>query len=229
MLSRPVAAGSVGCQHQCPGRRVAKPAAAVLLCCQTSGGRTAFCALCPTPLFALCQALACCCCCFLARIALTLSVNITRILRMVQQVLTHGGTRFACRFVSQNHRSLVFKRCHTCRSPTDGETRMFYEIVISPGYTPEGLEVLKGKSKALRILEAKPRPPSGRSLRQVAGGWLMQVRALPGVAGAAGLHTRPPPQQHVLTVPAAAPACARCTPPNRALMTCRPRTSPSQW
>jgi phosphoribosylaminoimidazolecarboxamide formyltransferase/IMP cyclohydrolase len=52
---------------------------------------------------------------------------------------------------------------------------MFYEIVVAPGYTPEGLEVLKGKSKALRILEAKARPPSGRSLRQVAGGWLMQV------------------------------------------------------
>jgi phosphoribosylaminoimidazolecarboxamide formyltransferase/IMP cyclohydrolase len=33
------------------------------------------------------------------------------------------------------------------RSPTDGETRMFYEIVIAPSYTPEGLEVLKGKSK----------------------------------------------------------------------------------
>jgi AICAR transformylase/IMP cyclohydrolase PurH len=29
---------------------------------------------------------------------------------------------------------------------------MFYEIVVAPGYTPEGLEVLKGKSKALRIL-----------------------------------------------------------------------------
>lgn len=60
------------------------------------------------------------------------------------------------------------------RSPTDGETRMFYEIVIAPGYTPEGLEVLKGKSKTLRILEAAPRAPVGRSLRQVAGGWLMQ-------------------------------------------------------
>lgn len=35
------------------------------------------------------------------------------------------------------------------RSPTDGETRMFYEIVIAPGYTPEGLEVLKGKSKTV--------------------------------------------------------------------------------
>ena len=66
------------------------------------------------------------------------------------------------------------------RSPTDGETRMFYEIVIAPSYTPEGLEVLKGKSKALRILEAKPRPPSGRSLRQVQAGWLLQVRGFRG-------------------------------------------------
>jgi hypothetical protein len=72
---------------------------------------------------------------------------------------------------------LIIHTCHSflIRSPTDGETRMFYEIVVAPGYTPEGLEVLKGKSKALRILEAKPRPPSGRSLRQVAGGWLLQV------------------------------------------------------
>ncbi|CAL8462205.1 g1736 [Coccomyxa elongata] len=60
------------------------------------------------------------------------------------------------------------------RSPTDGETRMFYEIVIAPGYTPEGLQKLKGKSKTLRILEAPLRAPSGRSLRQVAGGWLYQ-------------------------------------------------------
>lgn len=60
------------------------------------------------------------------------------------------------------------------RSPTDGETRMFYEIVIAPGYTPEGLAKLQGKSKTLRILEAPPRPPTGRSLRQVGGGWLAQ-------------------------------------------------------
>jgi phosphoribosylaminoimidazolecarboxamide formyltransferase/IMP cyclohydrolase len=60
------------------------------------------------------------------------------------------------------------------RSPSDGETRMFYEIVIAPGYTSEGLEKLKGKSKTLRILEAKPRAPSGRSLRQIAAGWLYQ-------------------------------------------------------
>lgn len=60
------------------------------------------------------------------------------------------------------------------RSPTDDETRMFYEIVIAPSYTKEGLEVLKGKSKNLRILEAKPRLPS-TTLRQVGGGWLQQA------------------------------------------------------
>jgi phosphoribosylaminoimidazolecarboxamide formyltransferase / IMP cyclohydrolase len=69
------------------------------------------------------------------------------------------------------------KEIREFRSPTDGETRMFYEIVIAPGYTLEGLKTLQGKSKALRILEAQPRAPEGRSLRQVAAGWLLQVRA----------------------------------------------------
>ena len=53
---------------------------------------------------------------------------------------------------------------------------MFYEIVIAPEYTPEGLATLQGKSKTLRILQAAPRAPAGRSLRQVAAGWLYQVR-----------------------------------------------------
>ncbi|MCC7364368.1 MAG: bifunctional phosphoribosylaminoimidazolecarboxamide formyltransferase/IMP cyclohydrolase [Dehalococcoidia bacterium] len=60
------------------------------------------------------------------------------------------------------------------RNPNDGETRMFYEIVIAPGYTPEGLHVLKGKSKDLRILEAQPHAAGGRAFRQVGGGWLVQ-------------------------------------------------------
>ena len=34
------------------------------------------------------------------------------------------------------------------RSPQDNETKMFYEIVIAPGYTPEGLEILKGAVQA---------------------------------------------------------------------------------
>lgn len=66
------------------------------------------------------------------------------------------------------------KEIREFRSPQDNETKMFYEIVIAPGYTSDGLEVLKGKSKNLRILEAKARGPTGMSLRQVAGGWLVQ-------------------------------------------------------
>lgn len=60
------------------------------------------------------------------------------------------------------------------RSPTDGETRMFYEIVVAPKYTARGLEILKGKSKSLRILEAKMSQKGKCSLRQVGGGWLVQ-------------------------------------------------------
>ena len=55
------------------------------------------------------------------------------------------------------------------RSPADDETRMFYEIVVAPSYTPDGLAHLKGKSKTLRILESQPRAPTGRSLRQISG------------------------------------------------------------
>ncbi|KMZ64123.1 IMP cyclohydrolase, Phosphoribosylaminoimidazolecarboxamide formyltransferase [Zostera marina] len=60
------------------------------------------------------------------------------------------------------------------RSPTDGETRMFYEIVIAPRYSGKGLEILRGKSKNLRILEAKKSEKGMMSLKQVSGGWLVQ-------------------------------------------------------
>lgn len=60
------------------------------------------------------------------------------------------------------------------RSPTDGETRMFYEIVIAPKYSKKGLEILRGKSKTLRILEAIKNEKGKLSLRQVGGGWLAQ-------------------------------------------------------
>ncbi|XP_024025437.1 uncharacterized protein LOC21398615 isoform X2 [Morus notabilis] len=60
------------------------------------------------------------------------------------------------------------------RSPTDGETRMFYEIVVAPKYTEKGLEILRGKSKTLRILEARKNEKGKLSLRQVGGGWLAQ-------------------------------------------------------
>ncbi|KMS99564.1 hypothetical protein BVRB_1g022600 [Beta vulgaris subsp. vulgaris] len=66
------------------------------------------------------------------------------------------------------------KEIREFRSPTDGETRMFYEIVVAPGFSEKGLEVLCGKSKTLRILEAKKNDKGKLSLRQVGGGWLAQ-------------------------------------------------------
>ncbi|GAV81098.1 AICARFT_IMPCHas domain-containing protein/MGS domain-containing protein [Cephalotus follicularis] len=66
------------------------------------------------------------------------------------------------------------KEIREFRSPTDGETRMFYEIVVAPKYTKKGLEILCGKSKTLRILEANKNEKGKLSLRQVSGGWLAQ-------------------------------------------------------
>ncbi|KDP24627.1 hypothetical protein JCGZ_25543 [Jatropha curcas] len=66
------------------------------------------------------------------------------------------------------------KEIREFRSPTDGETRMFYEIVVAPKYTKKGLEILRGKSKTLRILEAKKNEKGKLSLRQIGGGWLAQ-------------------------------------------------------
>ncbi|XP_062161774.1 uncharacterized protein LOC133868782 isoform X2 [Alnus glutinosa] len=66
------------------------------------------------------------------------------------------------------------KEIREFRSPTDGETRMFYEIVVAPKYTKKGLEILRGKSKTLRILEASKNEKGKLSLRQVGGGWLAQ-------------------------------------------------------
>ncbi|KAK9268002.1 hypothetical protein L1049_010440 [Liquidambar formosana] len=66
------------------------------------------------------------------------------------------------------------KEIREFRSPTDGETRMFYEIVIAPKYSKKGLEILRGKSKTLRILEASKNEKGKLSLRQVGSGWLAQ-------------------------------------------------------
>ncbi|CAL9208908.1 uncharacterized protein LOC103974849 isoform X1 [Musa acuminata AAA Group] len=66
------------------------------------------------------------------------------------------------------------KEIREFRSPIDGSIRMFYEIVVAPKYTEKGLEILRGKSKTLRILEAKKSEKGMLSLRQVAGGWLAQ-------------------------------------------------------
>ncbi|KAL2513761.1 AICARFT/IMPCHase bienzyme family protein [Forsythia ovata] len=68
----------------------------------------------------------------------------------------------------------IAKDIREFRSPTDGETRMFYEIVVAPKYSKKGLEILRGKSKTLRILEAAKNSKGKLSLRQVGGGWLAQ-------------------------------------------------------
>ncbi|MDA0352421.1 MAG: bifunctional phosphoribosylaminoimidazolecarboxamide formyltransferase/IMP cyclohydrolase PurH [Chloroflexi bacterium] len=61
------------------------------------------------------------------------------------------------------------------RSP-GSDTRMFYEIVIAPGYEPDALEHLKKKSKDLRILTAPLGDPHRPHLevRSVRGGLLVQ-------------------------------------------------------
>ncbi|GAB2281279.1 hypothetical protein Dimus_015882 [Dionaea muscipula] len=69
------------------------------------------------------------------------------------------------------------KEIREFRNPTDGETRMFYEVVIAPKYSQKGLEILRGKSKKLRILEAKKHEKGKLSLRQIGGGWLVQESA----------------------------------------------------
>ncbi|TXG69296.1 hypothetical protein EZV62_004231 [Acer yangbiense] len=69
---------------------------------------------------------------------------------------------------------VLAKEIREYRNPTDGETRMFYEIVVAPSYTKKGLKILRGKSKTLRILEAKKNESGKLSLRQVGGGWLAQ-------------------------------------------------------
>lgn len=66
------------------------------------------------------------------------------------------------------------KEIREFRSPIDGQARMFYEIIVAPKYSEKGLEILKGKSKNLRILEASMPKRGKRSLRQVGGGWLLQ-------------------------------------------------------
>jgi phosphoribosylaminoimidazolecarboxamide formyltransferase/IMP cyclohydrolase len=62
------------------------------------------------------------------------------------------------------------------RHPESG-VRMFYEIVIAPGYEPDALEHLKKKSKDLRILEAPIGDPRRERIeaRGIRGGMLVQT------------------------------------------------------
>jgi phosphoribosylaminoimidazolecarboxamide formyltransferase/IMP cyclohydrolase len=66
------------------------------------------------------------------------------------------------------------------RSPLiEGERRRFIEIVIAPGFDPDALDLLRRKSKDLRLLEIAPFDAEGPEpllYRQVSGGLLEQSR-----------------------------------------------------
>lgn len=73
--------------------------------------------------------------------------------------------------------------------PVDAETAEVFEkspqadVVIAPAYQPGTAERLVARRRNTRVLQAPPPPPSGMSLRQTAGGWLVQLPApadLPG-------------------------------------------------
>ena len=87
-------------------------------------------------------------------------------------VSAYGGIVAVNRVVDMEFASAL----RELRSPTDGETRMFFEIVVALGYEPEALEHLKRKSKDLRILTAPMGEPRQARLeyRSVRGGVLVQ-------------------------------------------------------
>jgi phosphoribosylaminoimidazolecarboxamide formyltransferase/IMP cyclohydrolase len=58
------------------------------------------------------------------------------------------------------------------RNPLSG-LRQRYDVLIAPAYTPEGLRVLRGKSRDLRLLRADPPRAGGWRFRQVSGGLLV--------------------------------------------------------
>ena len=58
------------------------------------------------------------------------------------------------------------------RNPLSG-MRQLYDVLIAPEYTPDGLRVLRGKSKDLRLLRARPPRTGGWRFREVSGGLLV--------------------------------------------------------
>jgi phosphoribosylaminoimidazolecarboxamide formyltransferase/IMP cyclohydrolase len=58
------------------------------------------------------------------------------------------------------------------RNPLSGQ-RQLYHVLIAPEFTDEGLSILRGKSKELRILKAAPPQIGGQRFREISGGMLM--------------------------------------------------------
>lgn len=57
-------------------------------------------------------------------------------------------------------------------NPLTGQ-RQLYDVLIAPAFTEEGLHILRGKSRNLRILRAHPPRASGRRFREISGGLLL--------------------------------------------------------
>jgi phosphoribosylaminoimidazolecarboxamide formyltransferase/IMP cyclohydrolase len=58
------------------------------------------------------------------------------------------------------------------RNPLSG-MRQLYDVMIAPNYSEEALEILRGKSKDLRLLRAQPPRKGGWRYRQISGGLLV--------------------------------------------------------
>ncbi|MGE3595252.1 MAG: bifunctional phosphoribosylaminoimidazolecarboxamide formyltransferase/IMP cyclohydrolase [Dehalococcoidia bacterium] len=58
------------------------------------------------------------------------------------------------------------------RNPLSGQ-RQLYHVLIAPAYTDDGLAVIRGKSKELRILQAAPPHAGGQRFREISGGMLV--------------------------------------------------------
>ena len=88
-------------------------------------------------------------------------------------VSAYGGIVATNRIVDMEFASAL----REVRSPGDGTTRMFYEIVIAAGYEPDALEHLKKKSADLRILTAPIGAPRAQRIeaRGVRGGMLVET------------------------------------------------------
>lgn len=59
------------------------------------------------------------------------------------------------------------------RNPISG-MRQLYDVLIAPDYTADGMRILQGKSKDLRLLKAPVPRSGGVRLREVSGGLLVQ-------------------------------------------------------
>ena len=59
------------------------------------------------------------------------------------------------------------------RNPLSG-LRQRFDVLIAPEYTADGLAILRGKSKDLRLLRADPPAKGGQRIRQISGGLLVQ-------------------------------------------------------